>query len=162
MQTTVFARGRILPRAHDYFIDSSRGSAFKLRAFAVSSALLAIERPDQEILDLGLALFHRANPSVGVGESVLNPGEIVLECGHVGFELPLPFCEFSLIGSEGVDGGKHGSIVGLSGLQSGDPRLEIFQCSHGCIVSGGTETGSRECGSPAVGAVGAVGVEGVL
>ncbi len=159
MQTTVFARGRILPRAHDYVTDRSHESAFRLQAFAVSSALLAVERPDQEILDLGLALFYRANPSVGVGESVLDPGEIVLKCGHVGFELPLPFCEVSLVGSEGVDGGKHRSIVGLSGLQSGDPCLEIFQRSHGCIVSGGTETGSRECGSPAVGRSG---VEGGL
>ncbi len=134
MQTTVFARGRILPRAHDY-----------------SSGLFAIKRPDQKILDLGLALFHRANPSVGIRQSVLDPDDIVLECGHVGFELPLSFGEFSLVGSECVDSGKHGSIVGLGGLQSGDPRLEIFQCSHGCILSGGTGAGGRECGSLAVG-----------
>jgi hypothetical protein len=151
MQTTVFARGRILPRAHDYVTDRSHVSPFRSRALAVSSALLAVERPDQKILDLGLALFHRANPSVGVGESVVDPGDIVLECGHVGFELPLPFGEFSLVGSECVDSGKHCSIVGLAGLQSGDPRLKIFQRSHGCILSGGSGAGGRECGSLAVG-----------
>lgn len=109
MQTTVFARGRILPRAQDY-----------------SSALLTIKRPDQKILDLGLALFERR-------DSALDLGDVVLERGHVGFELPLPFREFSLIGSEGVR----------------------QQSRHGCSLSSGAVGGSREFGRLAVGRIAA-------
>lgn len=134
MQTTVLARGRILPRAHDY-----------------SSGLFAIKRPDQKILDLGLAILKRADTSVGVRDSALDFGDVVLECGHVGFELPLPFREFSLIGSEGVDGRQHGSIVGLAGLQGGYSCLQVIQSRHGCSLSSGAGLGSRECARLAVG-----------
>ncbi len=129
MQTTVFARGRILPRAHDY-----------------SSALLTIKRPDQKILDLGLALFERADTSVGVRDRALDLGDVVLDRGHVGLELPLPFREFSLIGSEGVDGRQHGSVVGLAGLQGGHSCFQVIQSRHGCSLSSGAGLGSRECG----------------
>ena len=134
MQTTVFARGRILPRAHEY-----------------SSALLTVKRPDQKILDLGLALFERADTSVGVRDGALDFGDVVLERGHVGFELPLPVREFSLIGSECVDGRQNGSIVGLAGLQGGHSCFQVIQSRHGCSLSSGAGLGSRECGRPALG-----------
>ena len=134
MQTTVFARGRILPRAHE-----------------CASALFAIKRPDQKIFDLGLALVERADTGVGVRDSALDFGDVVLERGNVGFEFPLSLREFSLVGSERVDGREHGSIVGLAGLQGGHSCFQVIQSRHGCSLSSGAGLGSRECGRPALG-----------
>ena len=143
MQTTVFARGRILPRAH-------------VKALC---ELLLVERSDQKVLDLGLAIFERTHSGVGVIHLADQYVDFRFDRAESSAVVSQGVRDLTLVGAESVDGGEHGPIVGLSGLKSGDPCLEIFQRSHGCIVSGGTETGSRQCGSPAVGRSG---VEGGL
>jgi hypothetical protein len=120
MQTTVYARtGTLAPRQLNI---SRQTPSF-------------VEGSDQKIFDLGLALFQRPCPSIGVvgrgREQVDFALYVVQSCGVVTYGCP----DFSLVGPERVRCCKDGSVVGLIGLQSRDPRLKLFQRRHRLILS---------------------------
>jgi hypothetical protein len=120
MQTTVYARtGSLAARELNI---SRRSPSF-------------VESSDQKIFDLGLALFQRPCPRVGVvglgGKQVDFALYVAQSFGVVTYTCR----DFSLVGPERVHRCKDGSVVGLICLQSRDPRLKLFQRRHRLILS---------------------------
>jgi hypothetical protein len=132
MQTTDYARTRSVA-------PTQLKITHQLRSF--------VEGSEQKVFDLGLTLLQRSHPGIGVGESVLDLGDISLEFGAVGFELALAVGELPLIGAQRVHCREHCSVVGLAGLQSGHSRLKLLQRRHrpslSCALDGTTAPSNR-------------------
>ncbi|AAK48240.1 Putative uncharacterized protein [Mycobacterium tuberculosis variant bovis] len=106
-----------------------------------------VEGAEQKVLDLGLSLFQRPHPRIGVvglGRELADFGRHAVQSSGV---FPDGRRDFSLVGARRVDGREDGSIVGLVRFQSGDPCSKLLQRRHGLILSGRSAGGSSaKCG----------------
>lgn len=90
-----------------------------------------VEGAEQKVLDLGLSLFQRPHPRIGVvglGRELADFGRHAVQSSGV---FPDGRRDFSLVGARRVDGREDGSIVGLVRFQSGDPCSSSFSVVTG-------------------------------
>jgi hypothetical protein len=98
-----------------------------------------VEGSDEEIFDLGLAIFQRPHPRicvVGLGREEVDFGLYAVQpCGVVTYGRP----DFSLVCPERVDCRQDRAIVGLARFQRGHPSFKLLQRRHRPILSGRSE-----------------------